>query len=470
MAVDNPIDSLIDELQHLMVAGGLPEPAIASFVLHLRRLQEGKRGVLAEQDIQPVEKLPDAEDFDRYRELGRAAFSRVVVIKLNGGLGTSMGLDHAKSLLPVRDNLSFLDLIAQQILDLRNRTDTRIPLLLMNSFRTAEDSEGVLARYPQLAREDLPLGFLQHQVPKVPEDLAGPLGAAVDDEIAWCPPGHGDLFTALGTSGLLEILLSSGIEYAFVSNADNLGAFLDPGILGYLESEGLEFLLEAARRTSADRKGGHLCRFHDGRLGLRESAQCPQDDEQSFHDVDRHRYFNTNNIWFRLAAARGLLDEHGGFLPLPTIVNRKNLDPRDPSSPPILQLETAMGAAVALFRPAAAVCVPRSRFSPVKNTNDLLAVRSDAYQLTEDRRIVLRPERSAPPVVSLDERHYKMIDAFDRRFPAGPPSLLRCQSLRVVGDVTFGAGVVVEGEVSVLGGARPGRIPDGAMLRGERTV
>ena len=470
MSPDKLVIESIQDLADTMRRADLPEPAIASFVLHLQRVKAGTRGTLAEKDIRPVQGLPDAEHFDRFRERGSSAFDRIAVIKLNGGLGTSMGLDRAKSLLQVRGDLSFLDLIAQQILALRKRTHNRIPLLLMNSFRTAEDCEGVLAKYPELSHEDLPLGFLQHRVPKVPENLASGADTALDDELGWCPPGHGDLFTALGTSGTLDKLLDTGIEYAFVSNADNLGAVPDPGILGYLESEGLDFLLEAANRTPADRKGGHLCRHADGRLGLRESAQCAQEDEEHFQDIGRHRYFNTNNIWLRLAALRRLLEKYGGFLPLPTIVNRKNLDPRDPSSPPVLQLETAMGAAVELFRKAAAVRVPRSRFSPVKNTNGLLAVRSDAYELTEDARVVLRPERSAPPLVRLDERFYKLIDAFDSRFPSGPPSLVRCESLRVVGDVTFGAEVVVEGEVCVHGGDRPQRIPDGTVLRGDHEV
>jgi len=470
MSPDKARDESIRDLADAMRRADLPEPAVDSFVLHLQRVKDGTQGTLAERDIRPVQGLPDAEHFNRFREVGSSALNRVAVIKLNGGLGTSMGLDRAKSLLQVRGNLSFLDLIAQQILALRNRANARIPLLLMNSYRTAEDTERVLAAYPELSLDDIPLGFLQHRVPKIPENLSGPLDTVLDHELGWCPPGHGDLFTALGTSGLLSSLLDSGIEYAFVSNADNLGAVPEPGILGYLESEGLDFVLEAANRTPADRKGGHLCRHLDGRLGLRESAQCAQEDEEHFQDIDRHRYFNTNNIWLRLDTLRCLLDEHGGFLPLPTIVNRKNLDPRDPSSPRILQLETAMGAAVELFPNAAAVRVPRSRFSPVKNTNGLLAVRSDAFELTDDARVVLRPERTAPPVIRLDERYYKMIDAFDERFPAGPPSLRRCVSLRVEGNVRFGAEVVVEGEVSVHGGDRPRRIPDGTVLRGNHVA
>ena len=240
---------------------------------------------------------------------------------------------------------------------------------------------------------------------------------------------------------------------------------LDPVLLGHMESEGFDFVIEAADRTPADRKGGHLCRLLDGRLALRESAQCPPGDESAFQDVQRHRYFNTNNVWVRLSTLQILLDAHGGFLPLPTIVNRKRLDPRDPSSPAVLQLETAMGAALSLFPRAAAVRVPRTRFSPVKTTNDLLGVRSDAYELTSDGRIVLGREREGPPVIHLDDRYYAMIEDFDARFRHGPPSLRRCDSLRVEGDVSFGAGVAVEGEVA-LHASTASELPEGSVLRG----
>ena len=451
----------------LMRAQGLSDPAIASFAMHLRRLRSGDRGTIAEDEIGPVPNLPDAEDLEAHREVGRARLDTVVVIKLNGGLGTSMGLDRAKSLLPVRGRLSFLDLIARQVLALREQIGSRIPLVIMNSFRTAADSERALAAYPDLVSDDVGLGFLQNRVPKILSDGMVPAVFPDDPELEWCPPGHGDLYTAIAASGLLDRLLDAGIEYAFVSNADNLGAVLEPAILGFMIAERADFLLEAADRTAADRKGGHLCHLRNGRLALRESAQCPPEAEAAFQDVSRYRYFNTNNVWLHLPALSELLTEHKGFLPLPTIVNSKTLDPRDPSSPPVFQLETAMGTAISLFPRAAAIRVPRHRFSPVKNTNDLLAVRSDAYELTEDSRVVLHPDRATPPVVRLDERFYKLVDEFDRRFPAGPPSLLRCSSLVVEGDISFGAGVVVEGNAVIRSEEAGAEISRGVVVRGE---
>jgi UTP--glucose-1-phosphate uridylyltransferase len=448
-----------------MRAAGVPDPAIASFRLHYRRLCGGEQGFLPEKDIRPIGSLPDSGAFDQYLEAGRSAVTDAAVIKLNGGLGTSMGLDRAKSLLPVRGNLSFLDLLARQVLALRNRVGTDVPLVLMNSYRTQEDSDTVLAGYPKLPVADLPLGFLQNKVPKILEDGLTPAENDEQPELGWCPPGHGDLFTAIKGSGLLEQLLERGVEIAFVSNADNLGAALDPALLGYMVVEGLDFMLEAADRTPADRKGGHLCQLLDGRLALRESAQCPPEEADAFQDVDRYRYFNTNNLWVHLPTLDRLLDEHGGFLPLPTVVNRKTLDPRDSASPRVLQLETVMGTAISLFPKAAAIRVPRRRFSPVKNTNDLLGVRSDAYDLNDDGRIVLGAGRSEPPVIRLDEEFFKMIDDFEKRFPKGAPSLRRCDRLTVEGDVTFGSGVTIEGEAVIRAGAKA-TVPDGSVISG----
>jgi UTP--glucose-1-phosphate uridylyltransferase len=449
-----------------MRKAGAPPSAIASFCLHYQRLCDGEQGFLPEKEIQPIGSLPNSEASHQYLEAGRSAMNTAAVIKLNGGLGTSMGLDRAKTLLPVRENLRFLDLMARQILALRIQVGADIPLVLMNSYRTSQDSDRVLSEYPDVQVADLPTGFLQNKVPKVLEDGLMPAENDEQPELGWCPPGHGDLFTAIKSSGMLDQLIERGIEFAFVSNADNLGAALDPALLGYMVVEGLDFMLEAADRTPADRKGGHLCQLLDGRLALRESAQCPSEDADAFQDVGRHRYFNTNNLWVNLPTLNRLLEEHGGFLPLPTVVNRKTLDPRDPASPRVFQLETVMGTAISFFPKAAAVRVPRHRFSPVKNTNDLLGVRSDAYDLSDDGRIVLSAGRSEPPVIRLDEEFFKMIDDFEERFPKGAPSLRLCDRLTVEGDVTFGSGVAVEGEAVVCTDGEAS-VPDGSVLSGQ---
>jgi UTP--glucose-1-phosphate uridylyltransferase len=450
-----------------MRAEGLPEVAVRCFEHHLSRLAEGDEGTLGRDTIAPIETLPDAKHLEPHLPSGTAGLDRVVVIKLNGGLGTSMGLERAKSLLAVRDGLSFLDLIARQILALRRTHGAVAPLLLMNSFKTEQESLAAVAPYTELGSGALPLSFLQHRIPKILGDRPAPASHPTDPALEWCPPGHGDLYPALDSSGTLDLLLEQGIDYAFVSNADNLGAVLDAALLGYMIDNQLEFVMEAADRTPADTKGGHLCSLSDGRLALRESAQCPAGEEHEFQDISLYRYFNTNNVWFHLPTLRDLLDRHRGVLPLNTIVNRKTLDPRDPNSAPVIQLETAMGAAISVFPRAAAVRVPRQRFSPVKTTSDLLAVRSDAYQLTADSRIVLCPERSAPPSVSLDQRFYTVLDEFERRFPAGPPSLRDCVSLRIEGDVFFEASVRCVGEVRIVAADTPAVVKAGTELEGD---
>jgi UTP--glucose-1-phosphate uridylyltransferase len=183
----------------------------------------------------------------------------------------------------------------------------------------------------------------------------------------------------------------------------------------------------------------------------------------AFTDVERHPFFHVNNLWVDLQALDALLRERDGVLGLPMIVNEKTVDPSDSSSPAVVQLETAMGAAIGVFEGARAIRVPRSRFVPVKKTSDLLVLRSDAYRLGDGARIELVAGRDRPPLVELDDDHYKLLGDFDARFPAGAPSLARAERLAVDGDVTFGRDVAVVGDVSLSG---PRRIEDGETLEG----
>jgi UTP--glucose-1-phosphate uridylyltransferase len=442
-----------------MRAEGLSETAIETFRHYERLLREGDPGTLPESEIEPLHQLPDA---DRLPESDGSALGQAVVLKLNGGLGTSMGMTRAKSLLEVKEGLSFLDVIVRQVLRLRERYGVDVPLLLMNSFATRDDTLAALERYPDLAVDGLPLDFLQNKVPKLLEDGYEPVNWPANPALEWAPPGHGDVYTALAGSGTLGELLDRGYRYLFLSNSDNLGAVLDPRILDWFAREELPFLAETTHRTQGDRKGGHLARRReDGGMVLRETAQTPEEDREAFEDVSQHRFFNCNNIWVDLRALDRTLAERDGVLGLPMIVNRKTVDPGDPSSPAVVQLETAMGAAVGVFEGAGALRVPRSRFTPVKTTNDLLVVRSDAYRLGDDWTVSTARER--PPLVELDPAYYKLLGDFEPRFAEGPPSLVDCDRLKVEGDVTFGCEVTVRGEVKVVG---PARVADGEVLEG----
>ncbi len=388
------------------------------------------------------------------------------MLKLNGGLGTSMGMTRAKSLIEVKDGLSFLDVIARQVLELRRRTGARVPLLLMNSFYTHDDALAALERYPELAVEGIPLDFIQGKVPKLRADDLCPVSWEAEPALEWAPPGHGDIYTALRATGVLDTLLEHGFEYAFLSNSDNLGAVLDERILAWFAAERLPFAMEVADRTEADKKGGHPARRHDGGLILRETAQVADEDSAAYEDVTRHRFFNANNLWINLRALR-----RAETIDLPLIVNRKTVDPSDSSSTPVIQLETAMGAAIAAFEGAAVVRVPRRRFVPVKTTSDLVALRSDAYVLSEDEHVELAEGRSAAPLVELDSSFYKRLRDCEARFPDGVPSLVECERISIRGDVRFGAGVIARGAVSIEHDGtgqlaiEPGTVLEGSLVR-----
>lgn len=440
---------------------GVADAAINAFEHYYRQLEAGETGLMPEDSIEPVSELPHLDDLPSDPDAERAALRKAIVLRLNGGLGTSMGLTGAKSLLEAKDGLSFLDVIARQVLALRAQHGCELPLVLMDSFSTREDSLQALADYRELD-VGLPLDFLQNKEPKLLVEDLTPASWPDNPSLEWCPPGHGDLYTALVTSGMLEELLERGFEYAFVANSDNLGAVLEPRILTWMEAEGLPFLMEVTERTEADRKGGHLAkRIEDGRLVLRETAQTPDEDKAALQDLGKHRYANTNNLWVSLRALDAAMRERDGVLGLPMIRNQKTVDPADKASPPVFQIETAMGAAIEVFEGARALIVPRTRFAPVKTTDDLLALRSDAYRLTDDSRVEL--VRDSVPIVTLDPDYYKLMRDFDARFPAGPVSLAEADRFEVEGDVTFGADVVARGAVKVEG---PATIDDGTVLEG----
>jgi len=435
-----------------MERAGIAETAISVFERQLADVRAGAGGLLRDAEIDPYH----ASSLDE-ATADATALRGTAMIRLNGGLGTSMGMEQAKSLLDVRDGLSFLDIIVRQVQTLRAATGARLPLSFLHSFRTSTDSLAALAKYPDLAVDDLPIELMQHRVPKLLADELVPVSWPDDPELEWCPPGHGDLYTVLHATGFLDQLAERGFERVFVANSDNLGAVPDPEIAGWFASSGAPFAIEAVRRTPSDRKGGHFAvRKSDGRLILRETAQTPPDEQG---DIDRHPYTSTNNLWFDVAATRRLLDDNNGDLGLPVIINRKTVDPTDKQSPAVIQLETAMGAAVEVFDGATTVEVGRDRFIPVKTTDDLLVVRSDCYRLSDDFRLIQVPDEI--PFVELPPC-YKLIDDFDRRFPGGAPSLAEAASLVVRGDWTFGSNVRVVGDAEL--GPEGGTVPDGAVL------
>ena len=447
-----------------MRADGLPDVVVNTFAHYYRQVASGETGLIRNADISAIQ--PDAivrfEDLTSYSEKGRTLANQAILIRLNGGLGTSMGLAGPKSLLPVKHGKSFLDIIMGQA------AHQGVLLALMNSFSTHQATVDAIRR---LGAKTEPLMFIQNKFPKIFQSDLTPAHWPQTPHLEWNPPGHGDIFTALFASGMLNSLLDRGIKYAFIANSDNLGATMDAGLLGYFAKKRLPFMMEVAEKTPSDIKGGHIARRNDGRLVLRESAQCHESEIEAFEDIGKFRFFNTNNIWVDLESIKTMIETEGA-VHLPIIINPKTVDPRDKDSPPIYQIETAMGAAISLFDRAAAVRVPRSRFMPVKKCPDLLAVRSDCFILNDDFSLKLNPDRQLPPLqVRLDNRFYQKIDDFDARFPDGTPSLIECEHLLIEGDVGFEAKVILKGRV-VIKNKKPSRkvITAGTVIDNQKIV
>ncbi|MBI3394911.1 MAG: UTP--glucose-1-phosphate uridylyltransferase [Spirochaetia bacterium] len=416
------------------------------FLRRVRLVHEGYKGKIPWNEIGDL----NAADYARLEELSRAPdekklLSELAVIKLNGGLGTTMGLEKAKSLIPVKEGKTFLDIIASQITKLRKRHNVAVPLFSMNSFNTQADTLAAPGIREINNAAGLPPDFVQNMVPRIHAETLLPTGDGTSG-FDWCPPGHGDIFISLEITGILDRLIADGFKVLFISNGDNLGATVDTRILNHFMENGLEFLMEATPKTKADLKGGVLYRRLDasgrqGHIELLETAQVDDAHIQDFQDVKRFQYFSINNLWVSLRALKARI---GSGLPLSVIVN-----PKKAGDVPVLQLETAMGSAVGRFEKTRVVIVPRERFAPVKNCADLLVRRSDAYTLREEDAALVRTRPDAPePVVVLDDAHYKKLPDFESLFPK-VPSLIDAEEFTVKGRWLFDRGIKIKGKVFI---------------------
>ncbi len=415
---------------------------IDTFAYYYKKILSGETGLIPNKDIRPItlNEIEDANRIQRYARAGQDALQNAVMIKLNGGLGTSMGLTQAKSLLEVKNGKTFLEIILNQA------EKHQVKLALMNSFNTHEDTLNALSR---IKPSESPLLFLQNKFPKILQENFAPANWPKNPDLEWNPPGHGDIYSALYTSGVLKALLDNGIVHAFISNSDNLGATLDESILGYFSENGFPFMMEVAPRTPSDVKGGHIARHNDGRLILRESAQCAEKELSAFRDITLYGFFNTNSIWINLNVLDKLIQKTG-TVKLPMILNPKTLDPRNENSPKVFQIETAMGAAISLFKGAAVIKVPASRFLPVKKCNELLSIRSNRFIFSKESHLTPNPEIGSKTIqIDLDPKFYGKIDHFDERFSNGTPSLTKCESLTIKGDVRFESNVTIKGRIVI---------------------
>ncbi|KAM4750606.1 UTP--glucose-1-phosphate uridylyltransferase-like isoform 1-T1 [Anableps anableps] len=412
-----------------------------------------------EESIQPYDKIK-AKGLP---ENITACLNKLVVVKLNGGLGTSMGCKGPKSLISVRNENTFLDLTVQQIEHLNKTFNADVPLVLMNSFNTDEDTKKILQKYTH-HRVKIHT-FNQSRYPRINKESLLPIAKSMavngENTEAWYPPGHGDIYASFCNSGVLDKLLAEGREYIFVSNIDNLGATVDLFILHHLMSQPAdkrcEFVMEVTDKTRADVKGGTLIQYED-HLRLLEIAQVPKAHVDEFKSVTKFKIFNTNNLWISLPAIKRLQEKNS--MDLEIIVNPKTLD----GGLNVIQLETAVGAAIKSFKNAMGVNVPRSRFLPVKTSSDLLLVMSNLYSL-DAGSLTMSKKREFPttPHVKLGSSFTKVQD-FLTRFE-NIPDMLELDHLTVSGDVTFGKNVSLKGTVIII--ANHGDridIPAGAML------
>ncbi|PVD26403.1 hypothetical protein C0Q70_14079 [Pomacea canaliculata] len=399
-------------------------------------LQWDKLKLLSDEAVKSYKNLPvPAESHAKH------LLSKLVVIKLNGGLGTSMGCTGPKSAICVRNELTFLDLNVQQIEHLNKVYGVDVPLVLMNSFNTDEDTQKLLRKYSQIKVSIHT--FNQSRYPRINREslLPIPLSFGPESVEGWYPPGHGDVYQSFYNSGLLQEFIRQGKEYVFVSNIDNMGATVDLIILHPSNGPAPEFVMEVTDKTRADVKGGTLVEY-EGKLRLLEIAQVPKNYVDEFKSVSKFKIFNTNNLWVSLGAIKRVVEE--ATLHMEIIVNPKTLD----NGLNVIQLETAVGAAIKSFDGAL----------------DLLVIMSNLYTLRTGA-LEMSPKRAFPtvPLVKLGT-HFNKVKDFLSRF-ASIPDVLELDHLTVSGDVTFGKEVILRGTVIII--ANHGEridIPPGAIL------
>ena len=446
----------LSEFKTALEPFGLPDAAQSEFLHLFTRFKQSQVNSLEWDTI----RSPDPSRLVSYEALiapddtqAIDALSRLAVCKLNGGLGTSMGCAGPKSSIVVKNGQSFLDLILLQLEHIGKTRKVNIPLLLMNSFHTHQETLELL----EGRKTSFPIEcFQQNRFLRIDKDTDQPLDPNLLGEDAWYPPGHGDIYSCLKDQGLMDRLLSDGKEILFVSNADNLGAVADSKIAHTMLTEDIPYIMEMTPKTSADVKGGTLYEDSEGKLHLLELAQVPQKHVDEFCSTRKFTVFNTNNIWIHLRQLKKRLER--GPMDLNLIVNEKQAVGR-----PVIQLETAIGAGLESFDEAIGLVVGRDRFLPVKNTSDLMLIQSGLF-VFEGGRMALNPtlnQKNLPRVTW--KAPFTNLEEFQKRIPV-IPDMGELESLEMEGDVCFEGEVSLKGRVTLIGNDKPIRIPSGTCL------
>lgn len=375
---------------------------------------------------------------------------KLAVIKLNGGIASTMKAKVPKSTILVKNNLSFLDISIRQIADIKKNIGVSIPFFLMNSFYTHRRILKELKNQPIKVK-----CLKQSRCPIIDAKTSLPFESSDNIKLKYYPPGHGEIFDKILNKKFLSKLLSNNIEVLFISNCDNLGASLDFKILKWIQKKNIDFLMEVSDQTPQDVKGGIIHRDGD-RLYLAETSQIKHLADGILKNRSKKIAFNTNNIWINIACLIDLLNKQKK-LELPLIINQKT----EPIN--FIQLETAVGSAISFFKNASLLAVERDRFLPVKTLADLFLIQSDIFILKENKLELnsLRKHKELP-IIDLGG-FFDSLKKYQSRIKA-MPSLLDLQQLTVRGDVTFAEGVTLKGKVKIVAGRKRMLIAPGTKL------
>ena len=309
-------------------------------------------------------------DFTNYNTLdnidndliNKDVLNKLAIVKLNGGLGTTMKCNKAKACLEVIDNKTFLDIFISQVIFVNKKFSSNIPIVLMNSEYTETDTQVILDKYKD--QIDIYCFNQQFIYRYYEEDLDNDVIKLHETRY---PPGTGNFYESLYNSKVYELLKERGIEYLFISNIDNLYAKFDNKIYNYVYENKIPFLMEVCKRTETDKKGGTPVLWKNRYHLL---AQVSSVDYDEFTNINKFPYFNTNNFWIRL-------DEIKNDFDLYIISNKKTIN-----NEKLIQLESVIGSAYSVINNSKIIEINRNRFFPVKTQDDYNNIKQN-YSLDE---------------------------------------------------------------------------------------
>lgn len=311
------------------------------------------------------------EDLINYDQLveSNCDFSKIAIVKLNGGLGTTMKCVGPKAIVKVKDDLSFLEIIINQIRVLNKKHNCQVPLILMNSYNT--DSDPVMNKIIEDCQDIKILRFNQSKIPRIDVKSGKAMNLIKEDKTSYCPPGTGDFYESLLYSDIYPELIKMNIKHLFVSNIDNLNATPCPKLVKYLQNNSnLEFGIEVTPKTELDVKGGTFIDYL-GKTKLLELAMVPKEHLNEFYSIEKFKTFNTNNIWLNL-------ERLATTYKLDLLKNYKTVNDNR-----VMQIESVIGSAINNFDKTVIFMVGRDRYKPVKKIEDLERIKNE-YSLNDD--------------------------------------------------------------------------------------